>query len=113
MANQIVGRLLKVLPLESGQGKSGKEWKKLPIVLETEGQYPKKVCVTAWGDLADKMRGLKIGTLVTANIDIESREYNDKFYTEVKVFSYTADSNGIGSQPSSNSAEDLDSSLPF
>jgi hypothetical protein len=112
MANQIAGRLVKVLPLESGQGKSGKEWKKLPIVLETEGQYPKKVCVTAWGDLADKMRGLKIGTLVTANIDIESREYNDKFYTEVKVFSYTADSNGIGSQPSSSLSSD-NQDLPF
>lgn len=112
MANQIVGRLIRVLPLVSGE-KNGKIWKKLPLVLETEGQYPKKICITAFNDVADKMIGIKLGTLVTANIDIESREYNDKFYTEVKVFNYTADSNAISNEPISNSSEDLDSQLPF
>lgn len=111
MANQIVGKLVRVLPLVSGE-KNGKIWKKLSLVLETEGQYPKKICITAFNDVADKMIGIKLGTLVTANIDIESREYNDKFYTEVKVFSYTADASAISNEPIS-SASDNSEDLPF
>jgi hypothetical protein len=41
---QITGKLIKVLPLQSGISKTGSEWKKQDFVIETEGAYPKTVC---------------------------------------------------------------------
>ena len=42
---EIKGRIIHVMPLQSGIGQvSGKEWKKQEYVLETQEQYPRKVC---------------------------------------------------------------------
>ena len=38
-----------VLAVQTGEGKNG-TWKKQDFVIETDGQYPKKVCLTIWGD---------------------------------------------------------------
>lgn len=80
---QINGKITNLLPLQTGQGKNG-EWKKKDIIIETSGQYPKKVCVTAWGKTVDYVPS--IGTEVNVSFDIESREYNSRWYTEVKAF---------------------------
>ena len=80
---QINGKITNLLPLQTGQGKNG-EWKKQEFIIETGGQYPKKVCVTAWGKTVDYVPS--IGTEVNVSFDIESREYNGKYYTEVKAF---------------------------
>ena len=80
---QINGKLITLLPLQTGQGKNG-EWKKQEFIIETGGQYPKKVCITAWGKTVEYVPS--IGTEVSVSFDIESREYNGKYYTEVKAF---------------------------
>lgn len=84
---EIQGKIIHVLPLQSGVGKaSGKEWKKQEFVLETlDGQYARKVCFTMWGDLIDRT-GLQVGEDVTVQIDIESREYQGRWYTDVKAW---------------------------
>lgn len=72
------------MPEVSGQGKNG-TWRKQEFIIETEGQYPKKVCITMWGDKIDQF-ALAEGDAITASIDIESREYNQRWYTEVKTW---------------------------
>lgn len=75
-----------MLPLQSGVAKaSGKEWKKQDYILETQGQYPKKICFSLWGDSVDRC-ALQVGEVVTAQIDIESREFNSRWYTEVRAW---------------------------
>ncbi|MBP6793695.1 MAG: DUF3127 domain-containing protein [Saprospiraceae bacterium] len=102
---QFTGKLVQVLPAQTGQGKNG-EWRKQEIVLETEGQYPKKVCVSVWGD---KMSHLTLtpGEMLTVDFDIESREYNGKWYTDVKAWKVTtataADRAQSASQPQGQS----------
>lgn len=78
----VEGTVISVLPVESGQGKNG-TWTKSPYIIETAGQYPKKIAVSIWGDTLAK---LKEGEKVDCQIDIESREYNSRWYTEVKCF---------------------------
>ena len=46
---QLTARLVQLLPLQSGTGKNG-QWKKQDIIVETEATYPKKVCISVWGD---------------------------------------------------------------
>ncbi len=81
---QLIAKLIQSLPLQSGIGKNG-EWKKQDIIVETQDQYPKKICVSFWGDKINNDL-LQIGNLLKIDFDIESREYNSKWYTDVKAW---------------------------
>jgi len=81
---ELSGKIIKVLPLQSGQGKNG-TWKKQEYVLEYGDQYPKLVCFNLWGDKVDQF-ALGEGDVATVHFDVESREYNGKYYTDVKAW---------------------------
>lgn len=81
---ELTATLVQVLPLQKGQGKNG-EWKKQDIIVETAGQYPKKVCVSIWGDKI-KDSELQVGKSFKIQFDVESREYNGRWYTDVKAW---------------------------
>ena len=81
---QLTAKLIQLLPLQTGTGKNG-QWKKQDIIVETEGQYPKKVCVSIWGDKINENL-LKEGTQLSISFDVESREYNGRWYTDVKAW---------------------------
>lgn len=111
---QLTAKLIQVLPVQTGQGKNG-QWKKQDVIVETDGQYPKKVCISIWGDKADE-KTLQAGNNLKIDFDVESREYNGKWYTDVKAWKVelagsTAFSDG---EPASGqSIDNLDDSLPF
>ncbi len=81
---QLTAKLVQVLPLQTGTGKNG-QWKKQDIIVETDGQYPKKVCISIWGDKINDAV-LKQGAMLTISFDVESREYNGRWYTDVKAW---------------------------
>jgi len=81
---EIAGTVVSLLPLQTGQGKNG-VWKKQEFILETPGQYPKKVCLSLWGEKVDEIK-LSVGEKVTASINLESREYNGRWYTEARAW---------------------------
>lgn len=95
---------MNLLPMQSGQGKNG-TWKKQEFIIETPGQYPKKVCLSLWGEKVDENR-LAVGEKITASINIESREYNGRWYTDVRAWKI-AKGNGGGQ----NEAPPIDSSF--
>lgn len=77
------GKIISVLPLETGQG-SGKSWKKQSYILQTT-QFDKKVCFSVWGEKIDEYQ-IKEGSNLTVHINIESREYNGRWYTDVRAW---------------------------
>jgi hypothetical protein len=81
---QLTGKLVQILPTESGIGKNG-EWKKHGIVVETDGQYPKKVCFTIWGDKINTSQW-DPGLSLVVDFDAESREFNGRWYTDLKAW---------------------------
>lgn len=81
---QLTAKLVQLLPLQTGTGKNG-AWKKQDIIVETDGQYPKKVCISIWGDKISESL-LKIGSQLSISFDVESREYNGRWYTDVKAW---------------------------
>ncbi|MDR1668060.1 MAG: DUF3127 domain-containing protein [Bacteroidales bacterium] len=81
---EIKGKLFKKMPVQTGQGRNG-EWKKQEIILEQEGTYPRKVCVAVWGDKLD-IASIAEGTMLNVTVDVESREWNDKWYTDLKAW---------------------------
>lgn len=81
----ISGVVLNILPLQTGTSKAGNQWQKQDFILETGGQYPRKVCVCLFGDNVAKFP-LQVGQSVTASVDIESREFNARWYTDVRAW---------------------------
>ena len=55
MALELTGTLIKILPEVTGAGKNG-SWVKQEFVLETADQYPKKVCLSLWGDKVSDLK---------------------------------------------------------
>ena len=122
---QLSAKLIQILPLQSGTGKNG-EWKKQDIIVETQEQYPKKICVSVWGDKIPS-QPLIVGINLLIDIDIESREYNDRWYTDVKAWKIQVSgeeksleiiqnnvvSNSEKDSSSSGIFDDEDDDLPF
>lgn len=93
------GTVIQVLAVQTGAGKNG-EWKKQEFIIETDGQYPKKICISLWGD---KVGTIQSGQIVDVQIDAESREYNGRWYTELKAWKF--DVVGGSTTQSTNSAQ--------
>jgi len=87
MAIEISGRVVNVLAPVTGQSKSGSgEWKKQEFIIETQSQYPKKVIFSLWGDKTEQINGLQPGEDVKISFDPESREYNGRWYTDLRAW---------------------------
>ncbi len=84
MAMELKGKIIQILPAQTGMGKKG-QWKKQEFIVETQAQYPKKVCLSAWGDKIDQF-SIAEGDLVNVSVDLESREYNGRWYTEARAW---------------------------
>jgi len=85
MTLQVQGKLIQKLPTESGEGRNGR-WEKKQFVIETEEQYPKKICIMLWGDKISMLDKVTEGDSLTVSINIESREFNSRWYTDVKAW---------------------------
>ncbi len=96
MSLEITGKIIKILPEQRGQGKNG-EWVKQEFVIETMDQYPKKACFSAWGDKTANIKQLLQGDEVTVSFNIESREYNERWYTDLRAWKIVK-----GTQPASD-----------
>lgn len=80
---EIIGKIILALPEASGTSKAGNAWKKREYVLETIETYPKKVMFDFFGDRADQYP-LTVGQEIRLTFDIESREYNGRWYTSIR-----------------------------
>lgn len=85
---EIEGRLLYDLGIQQGTSKAGNPWKKREMVFETFGAYPKKVKFTIFGDQRVDGFHLEIGKDYVFSVDVESREFNGRWYTDVNLFNY-------------------------
>ena len=98
---EIAGKIIELLLEKSGQSANG-EWRKREYVLETDAQYPKKICFMAWGDKIDQFE-IKQGECLTVSVDLESREYNGRWYTDVKAWKVSRDGADAERHSSENS----------
>ena len=80
----IEGKVIAVLPVTTGTSREGKEWQKGGFVIEVQGSYPRNVAMTLFGDKVQQTP--QVGSYVKCGIDIDSHEYNGRWYTEVRCF---------------------------
>ncbi|WP_321519126.1 DUF3127 domain-containing protein [uncultured Bacteroides sp.] len=116
---EISGKIIAILPLQSGTGRNGTEWKKQDYVVETHDQYPKKMCFNLWGDRIDQFT-IQMGEEVTVSFDIDCREWNGKWFNDIRAWKIDRNSGaGVNAQPMQQSAPveftatDAKDDLPF
>ncbi|MCC8070633.1 MAG: DUF3127 domain-containing protein, partial [Bacteroidales bacterium] len=80
---EIKGKIIVDLGLQQGTSKAGNPWKKHEYVLETQETYPRKIHFDFFGERAEQYP-LAVGDAVTLSFDIESREYQGRWYTSIR-----------------------------
>ena len=112
---ELTGKIIAVLPEKSGTSSRG-PWRKQEYVIEIPGDYPKQVCFMVWGDKIDQFNVAE-GESLTVHFDLESREYNGRWYTDVKAWRVERpDAQGdMPDAPPPNDAPppDYDDDVPF
>jgi len=95
---EITGKIITVFPEQKGTSAKG-EWKKQEFLFETQAQYPKKIIMANWNDKLDL--NFDYSKTVKINFDLESREYNGRWFTDVKPWKIEV----AGQAPMSNPEE--------
>ena len=101
MALELTGKLVQVLPEQSGTGKAG-PWTKQEFVIETQDQYPRKVCFNLWNEKAGVLKTLQEGDIVKVSFNAESRDYNGRWYTDLKAWKLDAQGKSQANRPANN-----------
>lgn len=86
MSLEITATLIQVMPEVTGQGQKG-PWVKQKFVVETTTEkFPKKICFSIWGEKTAALRDLKPRTPIKVFFNLESREYQGRWYTEARAW---------------------------
>jgi hypothetical protein len=88
MSFSLTAKVVKVLPLEGGVSKAGTDWKRATVVAEfQDGQYTSIIAMTNLKK-ADEFALVKVGFEYEFSLDVRSREYNGKYYTDVNCYAW-------------------------
>jgi len=82
---EVEGRIIEVLAVQKSAEGAAKAWTKVDFIVETEGQYPKKVCINSFNGKIPESQ-LVVGNKVKVSVNIESKEFNGKWYTTVNAW---------------------------
>lgn len=83
---EIEGKVILDLGVQEGISKAGNPWKKQEWVMETMGNYPRKVKFTVFGEARMDQLRLTVGENYRISVDVESREYQGRWYTDVNAY---------------------------
>ena len=93
---EITGKVVRLGGLTEGTSARG-PWRKQDLIIETDEQFPKTVCLTCWTNQIEEVQNMVPGQMIKAQIDISSREFNGKWYTDVRVWRF--DNPNTATQP--------------
>lgn len=118
MEFKVTGKIIRMLPIQTGEGKNG-AWKKQSFVVDTGDQYNNIYCFDIFGsekvDNFNKYNALE--ATVTVKFNIRANEYEGKYYTNLDAWNVRK-ADGVDSQeqperpPEINGGEEPDD-LPF
>lgn len=83
---EIIGKVISIMPIVTGTSKAGNAYSIKSFVIETQETYPKKVCIELFGDQRINDNPIAVDQVITVSFDLESREFNGKWYTSVRAW---------------------------
>ena len=84
---ELIGKAIAALQVKSGVSqRTGEQWQSREYVIETQEQYPKRMCFEVFG--IDKLKEFNIrnNDLIKVHFDISAREYNGKWYNSIRAW---------------------------
>lgn len=81
---ELKAQFIKSLPEKTGQGKNG-TWVSQDFIVSTGGQYSKEVCLSLFNK-SDLLNGIQPGETITCKFDPESKEYNGRYFTNLRCY---------------------------
>lgn len=108
---EVIGKVVQLGTLVEGNSPRG-PWKKQELIIETIEQYPKKICLICWNERVNEANSFFVGQTVRAQIRIESREFNGKWYTDVTAFRLDLDQPAAAQPDVQQSAQAPQQPLP-
>lgn len=83
----ITGKIIAVFNERGGTStRTGNEWKACSYVIETMDQYPRKMMFDVFGTDRLAAFNIQMGEIMTVSFDIDAREYNGRWYNDIRVF---------------------------
>ena len=84
---EITGKIIAVLPANSGtSARTGNPWMSQTYVIETQGQYPKKLAFDVFGEERIKQFNIQQGEELTVRFDIDAHEYQGRYFNQIRAF---------------------------
>ena len=87
---ELTGKIIAVLEPRGGvSNRTGNAWKSQEFVIEVPGQYPRKCVFTVFGEDRLNQFNIQMGEELTVSFDIDAREYNGRWYNDVRAYNVT------------------------
>lgn len=85
---EITGKIIAVMDKRSGQSaRTGANWATQDYVIETiNEQYPKRCLFNVFGEDKINEFNIQVGSVVTVSFDINAREYNGRWYNDIRAW---------------------------
>ncbi len=84
---EITGKIIAALQPRSGtSARTGNTWMTQEFVIETHEQYPRKCMFNVFGEDRLKEFNIQVGAEVTVSFDIDAREYNGRWYNDIRAW---------------------------
>ena len=111
---KVKGKITSILDVETGTSSSGKEWAKVVFAITTEGEYPKEVAFTVFGEkkVENFLKFNKVNDTVEVSFNASSRFFGGRFDTELDAWRVWGDKGNEAPEVPVLVDED-DSDLPF
>lgn len=97
---EITGKIIAVLPANSGtSARTGNPWMSQTYVIETQGQYPKKLAFDVFGEERIKQFNIQHGEELTVRFDIDAHEYQGRYFNQIRAFNVEKSGHHTTQQP--------------
>ena len=83
---KITGKLTKVLELQKGISKAGKEWQKQSFVLDNGADFNNEICIDVFGDKIDQIKNFNKGSELEVKINVSSKEFKGRYYHNISAW---------------------------
>lgn len=97
---ELTGKIIAVLPASSGvSSRTGNPWMSQDYVIEVPGQYPRKCVFRVFGEDRIKQFNIQMGEDLTVSFDIDAREYNGRWYNDIRAYNVTRGAAPMAAMP--------------
>lgn len=107
MENSIIVQIEKILDKQTfTSSRTGNVYEKFFFVGKTQAQYPKTIAFSIMGKEKFEKLGIVVGKTYNISFDVESREWNGKYFTDITAWkAVCVDGGNAPQQASSNNVQ--------